>query len=107
MKKILFLLVISSLSNVALAKVPYRATAECRFDYDDFDFCSKQNIAQYKAVLAKQSPNYDATKILFNVGSAQAIRYVVIDTETGVVFPLRDEILGFKDEEGGLNGNPH
>ncbi|WP_333976089.1 hypothetical protein [Acinetobacter colistiniresistens] len=106
MQKILFLLVISSLSNVVLAKVPYRATAECRFDYDDFDFCSKQNIVQYKAVLAKQSPNYDATKILFNVGSAQAIRYVVIDTETGVVFPLRDEILGFKDEEGGLNGKP-
>ncbi|WP_332605207.1 hypothetical protein [Acinetobacter sp. ESBL14] len=106
MKKILFLLAISSLSFAALAKVPYSATADCRFDYDDFDFCSKQSIAQYKAALAKQLPNYDATKILLNVGSAQAIRYVVIDTEIGVVFPLRDEILGFKDEKGGLNGQP-
>ncbi|UUM28419.1 hypothetical protein NQU59_04695 [Acinetobacter colistiniresistens] len=106
MKKILLLLLLSSLSCAALAKAPYRATADCRFDYDDFNFCSKQNIARYKSALAKQSPNFDVTKILLNVGSAQAIRYVVIDAETGIVFPLRDEILGFKDEKGGLNGKP-
>lgn len=106
MKKILFVLAIAAWSFAALAKVPYSATADCRFDYDDFDFCSKRNIAQYKAALAKQSPNYDATKNLLNVGSTREIRYVVIDTQTGVVFPLRDAVLGFKDEKGGLNGQP-
>ncbi|ENV10260.1 hypothetical protein F966_01435 [Acinetobacter higginsii] len=106
MKKILFVLAISGMSFATLAKVPYSATADCRFDYDDFDFCSKRNIAQYKAALAKQSPNYDATKILLNVGSIREIRYVVIDTQKGVVFPLRDAVLGFKDKKGGLNGQP-
>ncbi|QER38379.1 hypothetical protein F2A31_01105 [Acinetobacter suaedae] len=106
MKKILLLLAISSLSFTAVAKVPYTATAECRFDYDDFDFCSKHSIAKYKTALAKQSPNYDATKILLNVGSPRYMRYVVIDTQTGVVFPLRDAILGFKDARGSLNGEP-
>ncbi|MCH7335786.1 hypothetical protein [Acinetobacter sp. NIPH 2699] len=58
MKKLL-LLAISSLSFVALAKKSYTVIAECWFD---FDFCSKHSIAKYNAALAKQSPNYDATK---------------------------------------------
>lgn len=106
MKKILCVLALSSLSFTALAKVPYKATAECQFDYDDFDFCSKRNVSKYKLALAKQSPNYDATKILLNVGSPQYIRYVVIETQTGVVFPLSDTISGFKDKTGEFTGKP-
>ena len=106
MKKLFLLCAALMLSFGAWANIPYKATTECEFDYDHFQFCSKSNIAKYKAALAKQKPNYDSTKILLNVGSAKNIRYVAIDTQTGLVFPLRDAILGFKDARGGLNGKP-
>jgi len=106
MKKLFLLCVASMLSFGVWANMPYKATTECEFDYDDFQFCSKSNITKYKAALAKRKPNYDSTKILLNVGSAKNIRYVVIDTQTGLVFPLRDTIYGFTDWKGSLKKPP-
>lgn len=84
----------------------YKATTECQFYYDDFNFCSKSNIAKYKNALNNKKPNFNAKYILLNVETLKHIRYIAIDTKNGLVFPLRDEILGFKDNRGRLTGKP-
>ena len=46
MKKLLLLAIASTLSFEVWANAPYKATTTCQFDYDDFNFCSKINIAK-------------------------------------------------------------
>lgn len=106
MKKILILSIASVFSIGAWANTQYKATAECQFDYDDFNFCSKANIVKYKNALATKKINFDSKFILLNVGSPKYIRYVAIDTAKGIVFPLQDEILGFKDNQGNSINKP-
>src|SRR5690606_29905711 len=104
MKKLLLLAASLALSAGAWANTPYKATIECQFDYDDFDFCSKANIAKYKNALKTQTPNFDKKYILLNVSnSSEFIRFVALDIKNGLALPLRDAILGFKDNRGGLN----
>lgn len=105
MKK-LFLLTLL-LSGEAWANAPYKATTECQFDYDDFNFCSKVNVAKYKNALKIQKPNFNQKYILLNLSSSPKIfRFIALDTKNGLALPLRDEILGFKDKKGGLTGKP-
>ena len=107
MKKLLLTIGLSILSAGAWANAPYKATTECQFDYDDFDFCSKTNVAKYKNALKTQQPNFDKKYILLNVStSSKSIRFVALDTKNGLALPLRDAILGFKDDRGGLTGKP-
>ena len=106
MKKLLLLAIASTFSVGVLANAQYKATTECQFDYDDFNFCSKSNITKYKNSLSDKKPNFNSKYILLNVGTLKNIRYVAINTENGLVFPLRDEILGFKGNHGGLTGKP-
>ncbi len=107
MKKLLLLATSLVFSAGAWANAPYKATTECQFDYDDFDFCSKTNIAKYKNALKTQQPNFDRKYILLNVSnSSKSIRFVALDTKNGLALPLRDAILGFKDGRGGLTGKP-
>ncbi|MFW1635259.1 hypothetical protein [Acinetobacter oleivorans] len=107
MKKLLLLAIASTLSFEVWANAPYKATTTCQFDYDDFNFCSKINIAKYKNALSSQKPNFNTKYILLNVStSLRSIRYVALDTKNGLAFPLRDTILGFKDNRGGLTGKP-
>src|SRR5690606_2364723 len=107
MKKLLLLAASLALSAGAWANTPYKATIECQFDYDDFDFCSKANIAKYKNALKTQTPNFDKKYILLNVSnSSEFIRFVALDIKNGLALPLRDAILGFKDNRGGLTGKP-
>lgn len=106
MKKMFILVIASVFSMGAWAGTQYKATTECQFDYDDFDFCSTLNISKYKSALSTQKANFDSKYILLNIGNPKAIRYVAIDTKNGWVLPLRDTILGFKDLQGGLTGKP-
>ena len=107
MKKILLLAIASTFSVGVWANIPYKAITTCQFDYDDFNYCSKANVAKYRSALSTQKPNFNTKYILLNVStSSRAIRYVALDTKNGLVFPLRDEILGFKDDQGGLTGKP-
>ncbi|TCM62716.1 hypothetical protein EC844_12434 [Acinetobacter calcoaceticus] len=105
MKKLLLAVLLCASSGV-WANAQYKATSICEFDYDAFNFCTQANLKKYQAALKKQAPNFNTKYILLNVGSAKAIRYVAIDTQDGLVIPLRDTILGFKDEHGDLTGKP-
>lgn len=105
MKKIFLLTLL--ISGGASANAPYKATTECQFDYDDFNFCSKVNVAKYKNTLKTQKPNFNQKYILLNLSSSPRIfRFVALDTKNGLALPLRDGILGFKDKKGGLTGKP-
>lgn len=107
MKKIIFTLITLSLSASALATTHYSATTECQFDYDDVNFCSKANIAKYQKALKTQKPNFNKKYIILDIHpSRSSFRFVAVDTKSGLVLPLRDEILGFKDNKGELIGKP-
>lgn len=106
MKKILLLAVASTLSVGVWANASYKATTECQFDYDDFNYCSKANIVKYKNALQTQKPNFSSKYILLNMGGKNYFQYVAIDSKNGLVFPLRDAISGFKNKQGGYNGKP-
>lgn len=107
MKKIILLAIASTFSLVATAAPAFKAVSTCEYDYDDINFCSKSNIAKYKTALKTQKPNFDSKYILLNVGpSSKKNRYVAIDASQGLVYPLSDEIIGFKDRVGGLTGKP-
>lgn len=85
-------------STISFAETTPKMIAECQFDYDDFNFCTKENLSKYSRALASRKNNFDSTKILLNVGTPQDMRFVAIDTQTGVVFPLSDTISGYIDE---------
>ncbi|OTG82313.1 hypothetical protein [Acinetobacter sp. ANC 4648] len=104
MKKLILLSIL--FSSGTWANTQYKATSECEFDYDGFKFCSKSNIVKYKKALTSQKPNFDSNYILLNIGTPKNIRYVAIDSKNGLVYPLSDEIIGFKDDNGGLTGKP-
>ncbi|RJL71636.1 hypothetical protein [Acinetobacter radioresistens] len=107
MNKLILLTVVSTLSMGAWASPEYKAVATCQFDYDDFEYCSKSNIAKYKQALKTSKPNFDTNYILLNLSKkTNSFRYVAIDSRDGLVFPLNDEIIGFKDNKGGLTGKP-
>lgn len=105
MKKLL-LTTLLALSGEVWANAQYSATETCIFDYDDFDFCSKQNIAKYKEALKTKQPNFANKYILINLGTLRNIRYVAIDSKNGLVIPLGEEIIGFKDDHYNLTGKP-
>ena len=85
------------ISGGAWANAPYKATTECQFDYDDFNFCSKVNVAKYKNALKTQKPNFNQKYILLNLSSSpQIFRFIALDTKNGLALPLRDGILGLK-----------
>ena len=105
MKKLLLLAIASTFSVGAWANAQYKTTTECQFDYDDFNFCSKSNITKYSNALKNQKPNFNKKYILLNLTpSSKTIRFVALDTMSGLALPLRDGILGFKDGHGGLTG---
>lgn len=108
MKKLLLLTIGSTLSvGTWAANVPYKSISICQFDYDDFDYCSKASIAKYKNALKTQKPNFNEKHILVNISSSsKSFRFVALDTKNGIAFPLSDEIIGFKDNTGGLTGKP-
>ncbi|NCI79742.1 hypothetical protein [Acinetobacter kanungonis] len=108
MKKLLLLTITSTLSvGTWAANVPYKSISICQFDFDDFDYCSKANIAKYKNAIKTQKPNFNEKYILLNMSSSsKSFRFVALDTKNGIAFPLSDEILGFKDDTGGLTGKP-
>lgn len=108
MKK-LSLLIVTSIFSVGVwaSDTPYKSITQCQFDYDDFNFCSKTNIAKYKNALKTQNPNFNGKYILLNLSSSpKSFRFVALDTKNGLALPLRDEIIGFKDDRGGLTGKP-
>lgn len=106
MKKLLLLAIASTLGfGVWASDVPYRAITQCQYDYDDFNFCSKANIAKYKNALKTQKPNFNQKYILLNLSSSnKTFRFVALDVKSGLALPLRDTIIGFKDNKGGLTG---
>lgn len=105
MKK-LFIPILLCISSGAWANAQYKGSATCEFDYDDFDYCSKAVVVKYKAALSKQQPNFDTKYIVVNVGTSKLIRYVALDTKSGVAFPVGDTVVGFKDSHGSLTGKP-
>ncbi|WP_111891562.1 hypothetical protein [Acinetobacter sp. MB5] len=105
MKKSLLLSCLVLCSTATLAQT-YKGITTCEFDYDGFKFCSKTNIQKYKNALATKKPNFDEQYILINVSSRSNIRYVALDTKTGIAYPLSDEIQGFKNSHGFLTGKP-
>ncbi len=107
MKKLLLISALLFSGGVWAGDVPYRAITQCQYDYDDFNFCSKANIAQYKNALKTQKPNFNQKYILLNLStSPKAFRFVALDTKSGLALPLKDTIIGFKDDKGGLTGKP-
>lgn len=98
MKNLIFVGLMCGFSSISFAQPNDKLIAECQFDYDDFNFCAKDNILKYKQALGSKKPNFDSNKILLNVGTKQDLRFVAIDTQTGVVFPLNDTISGYIDE---------
>lgn len=93
-------------STVSFANLSDKMIAECQFDYDDFNFCSKENIEKYKHALATKQPNFDTDKLLLNVGIKDYVRFVAIDTKRGVVFPLNDAISGYTDSRNTRKEHP-
>lgn len=98
MNKRLYISLICSFSSISFAEKTHKMIAECQFDYDDFNFCTKENLSKYRQALASRKNNFDSSKILLNVGTLQDMRFVAIDTQSGVVFPLSDTISGYIDE---------
>ena len=105
MKK-LVLFSLALISGNLFANVPFKVVDTCMYDYDNFNFCSKKNISRYKLALKGQKPNFSKDYILLNVGSENSKKYVAINTKTGIVFTLMDDIIGFKDNKGFLTGKP-
>ena len=78
----------------AFAQTSFKAVDTCQYDQSDINFCSKANIATYKKAFLTQQPNFNQKYILLNIGDRLNHIYVALDTQTGVVFTLKDEISG-------------
>lgn len=81
-------------SSITFAQTKFKAVDTCQYDYSDIDFCSKVNIATYKKAFLTRQPNFNQKYILLNIGDRLNHIYVALDTQTGVVFTLKDEISG-------------
>lgn len=91
-----------SSSAIYAANHSFKKVETCQYDYSDINFCSKSNIATYKQALKTQKANFAQKYILLNIGKASYRTYTAIDTETGIVYPLNFDIVGFKDQQGNI-----
>lgn len=92
--KYLLLITTVLLSTMSFAQTKFKAVDTCQYDYSDIDFCSKANIATYQKAFLIRQPNFNQKYILLNIGDRLNHIYVALDTQTGVVFTLKDEISG-------------
>ena len=98
---ILFLSTCTLITSISYAgNHPFKKVETCQYDYNEVDFCSKTNIHKYQNALKTQQPNFSHTYILLNIGDADYRTYTAIDTQTGNVYPLNFDIVGFSDENG-------
>ena len=80
----------------------FKKVETCQYDYSDIQFCSQSNIAKYKKALKNQKVNFAEKYILLNIGSNDYRTYTAINTQTGWVYPLNFDIIGFKDHRGNV-----
>lgn len=81
---------------------PFKKVETCQYDYNDIHFCSQKNISKYKKALQNQKVNFAQKYILLNIGTHDYRTYTAIDTQTGWVYPLNFDIVGFKDDKGNI-----
>lgn len=91
-----------AITSVFLLNTTYAATikvTECNFDEDDVNYCSKQKMQAYQKAFDSQPVNFSRKYVLLKFQGNNGLNFVVINKNTGVVYPLRYSIGNFMSQD--------
>ena len=106
MKKLILLAIAFTFSVGAIAAPSFKGVSDCKFESDDYNYCSKSNIAKYKAALKTQKPNFDGHYILINLlNRKDGYNFIALDTKTGYGYTM-EEVFSEPTKMGKPTGKP-